>query len=154
MTFHEFLGFMYRIDLEGEVFDADPRQICGQRCRTLRRRYLLSIRGCGILLCGQDCSHTFQEVPYRWNWFVWPHSCVKITETIDAPARSQSLSQVHRCYSAVRDGIEVALRLPAWSGESISQVGQIDQSVTGEGLVEHGDALIEQHCRLSGLTQL
>jgi hypothetical protein len=106
----------------------------------------------GTLLCRQDYSRTFQEVPYGWNWFVWSHSYVKITETIDAPARGQALSQVDRCYSSVSGGVEVALH--AWSGESIGQVGQIDQSVTGEGLVEHGDALIEQHRRLIGLIQL
>jgi hypothetical protein len=93
-----------------------------------------------------------QEVLYGWNWCVWPHPRAKITKTVDPPGRGQALGEAHRCRPSVGSGVQVTLA--AGSSEGIGQVGQVDLSVPGERLVEHGDTLIEQRRRLCRLTQL
>lgn len=92
-------------------------------------------------LCRKHSPCSLQEVSYSGDRRVRLHPRVKLMETVDAASRGQVLGQLHSRSASVRGGVQITLF--TGSSESVGQMGQVDLPVAGEGLVEHGDAVIE-----------
>ncbi|MGH3586512.1 MAG: hypothetical protein ACRDQ0_09315, partial [Pseudonocardia sp.] len=79
-----------------------------------------------------------------------PHPPVEITEALKAAGRDQAFRQVQRRQPSVHGGEATLL---TGSNESIGQVSQVNLPIPREGLVEHGDSIVEQRRRSTRLTQ-